>query len=54
MILPSEPGYPSSDNDNIMIGVKFDDDARAYPLYVMKVHEVVNDVFTERAVAVTF
>ena len=54
MILPSEPGYPSNDNDNIVIGAKFDEDARAYPLYVMKVHEVANDVFTDRPVAVTF
>ena len=54
MILPGEPGYPYQYNDNLVIGTKFNDDARAYPLYAMKVHEVVNDIFSEQAVAVTF
>ncbi|NDJ62261.1 MAG: DUF3179 domain-containing protein [Chloroflexi bacterium] len=37
-----------------VLSVEIEGDARAYPLAIMTRHEIVNDVFDERPVAVTF
>lgn len=61
-------GIPSIDNpnfslvseidfipdDRFILGVKVGDEIRAYPKQIMDYHEVVNDVFDERNVAITY
>ncbi len=41
-------------DDEQVIGLEIDGDAKAYPLYVLSSHEIVNDVIAGRPVAVTW
>lgn len=41
-------------DDEPVIGLEIDGEARAYPLYVLSSHEIVNDVIAGRPVAVTW
>lgn len=40
---PGDAGYPSNDYTGIVVGVKINGDARAYPITVISRHEAVND-----------
>ena len=40
--------------DEVVIGVEFDGDARAYPVGLLSSHEVVNDTVGGRPIAVTW
>lgn len=40
--------------DEPVIGLEMDGETRAYPLYVLSAHEIVNDVIGDRPVAVTW
>ena len=51
---PGEPGMPVNSNTNVVIGVNYQGEQRAYPLYVLKSHEVVNDKFNGVPVAVVY
>lgn len=53
-ICRGEPGYPSNDNNIIVIGTELEGEARAYPLTIMRRHEVANDAFGEVHVAVGY
>ncbi len=41
-------------DDEPVIGLEIDGEARAYPLYMLSSHEIVNDVIAGRPVAVTW
>lgn len=41
-------------SDDLVIGVEFDGHARAYPISVLNVHELVNDTLGNRDIAVTW
>ncbi len=49
-----EQGRPSSSDANMVIGINFQGEQRAYPLYVLKSHEVVNDVINGAPIAVVY
>jgi len=55
-----EPKYVSSDNatwlspDDIVLGVEFSGDARAYPTNILNWHEIVNDTIGGHDVVITF
>ena len=40
--------------DEVVIGVEFDGDARAYPVGLLSSHEIVNDTVGGRPIAVTW
>lgn len=40
--------------DEPVIGVKMGGEAKAYPLYVLSAHEIVNDVIAKQPIAVTW
>lgn len=40
--------------DEVVIGVEFNGDARAYPVGLLSSHEIVNDMVGGRAIAVTW
>ncbi|MCP4364504.1 MAG: DUF3179 domain-containing protein [Planctomycetes bacterium] len=42
------------DDDEQVIGLEVGGEAKAYPLYVLSSHEIVNDVIAGRPVAVTW
>lgn len=42
------------EEDEIVIGVEFDGDARAYPVGLLSSHEIVNDTVGGRPIAVTW
>ena len=54
MYLPGEPGYPLANDDFTIIAARIRSDARAYPLFVMKSHEIVNESFAGQLVAVAY
>ena len=54
MLLPGDPGYPSPQSDFLVIGYNHEGDKRAYPLYVMGSHEVVDEQFGQTHVAVAY
>ncbi len=49
---PDEAGWLSG--DDLVVGIEVDGEARAYPLRVLNVHEIVNDEIGGRPVAVTY
>lgn len=51
---PGDPDYPPDNAPTIVLGVAIGDDARAYPLNVMYRHEVVNERFAARHLAVAY
>lgn len=40
--------------DEPVIGLKVDGEMKAYPLYVLSAHEIVNDVISDKPIAVTW
>ncbi len=54
MISPGEPGYPSSSSTSQIIGTTLYNSTRAYPLNVLSSHEIVNETFAQRPVAVAY
>jgi len=49
-----QEGYPADDAKFIVLGTRVKYRARAYPIEVMAIHEVVDEVFGDAHVAVTF
>ena len=49
-----DQGRPTNTNNNVVIGVNYRDEQRAYPLYALKSHEIVNDDFSGVPVAVVY
>lgn len=41
-------------DDDIVMAIELDGDARAYPVAILNYHEIVNDVIADRPVAVTY
>ena len=54
MLSPGEPGYPSDNSTEAVIGLNIDGDARAYPIRTLSRHEVVNDRVGGKDVAVVY
>jgi hypothetical protein len=54
MLTPGDPGYPSAENEQRMIGAVFNNDARAYSLNVLLSHEIVDDKIDNKYVAIGF
>jgi len=54
MVGPGEPGYPRPNDMTDVCAVKFEDDIRAYKLYDMNSHEVVDDVVNGVPIAVAY
>lgn len=40
--------------DEPVIGLKMNGETKAYPLYVLSAHEIVNDVIADKSIAVTW
>jgi uncharacterized membrane protein len=49
-----DQGRPINTNANVVIGLNFQGEQRAYPLYVLKSHEVVNDEVNGVPIAVVY
>jgi len=55
-----DPSFQSADeaawlaDEDLVIGIEVNDEARAYPLRILNVHEIVNDEVGGRPVAVTY
>lgn len=49
-----DQGRPINTNANVFIGLNFQGEQRAYPLYVLKSHEVVNDEVNGVPIAVVY
>ena len=54
MLSPGDEGYPSDDDDFLVIGVNLNGFTRAYPVYTMRWKEVANDQFGDAHVAVAY
>jgi len=54
MIEPGQPGYPNKSSSFLILGTRLEEDARAYPLGVMSVHEIVDEDFDDLFVAVAY
>lgn len=54
LFLDVESGSAEWADDELVIGVEFNGDARAYPVRLMSLHEIVNDTVGGRPVAVTW
>lgn len=54
MLSPGDAGYPSADATFIVIGTRLAGEARAYPLSVMRRHEIADEVFGDQYVAVAY
>ncbi len=54
MLSPGDAGYPSPQSDFLTIGYDHNGDKRAYPLYVMGSHEIVDEQFGQTHVAVAY
>jgi hypothetical protein len=54
MIGPGNPGYPSSDDNFLVIGTTLESETRAYQLNVLAVHEIVDEKFKSTHVAVAY
>ena len=53
-ISPGDPGYPSVDDDDLVIGTVINNIVRAYPISIIWKHEIVNDQFGMTYVAVAY
>ncbi len=51
---PGDPGYPAPNATFAVLGVSIEGDARAYPISVLAVHEIADEVFGETHVAAAF
>ncbi|RMG67513.1 MAG: DUF3179 domain-containing protein [Calditrichaeota bacterium] len=51
---PGDPNYPSLNQTFLVIGTILNDEPRAYPLFTLTSHEVVNDRFGDRFVAIGY
>jgi hypothetical protein len=54
MVGPGESGYPSKNNDLLVIGTTLNKESRAYPLDVLNRHEIADEIFGEQYVAVAY
>ena len=54
MLSPGMVGYPRDDDSFPVLGFAVDGDARAYPISVLRRHEVVDESFGDVHVAVTY
>ncbi len=54
MLSPGDEGYPSDDDDFLVIGVNLNGFTRAYPIYIMRWKEVANEQFGDAHVAVAY
>ena len=54
MLFPGDQDYPSDDYNSTVLGVNLNGFARAYPLTVMRQHEVANEQFGDAHVAVAY
>ena len=54
MFLPGEPGYPPANDTFTIVAARIRSEARAYPLFIMKSHEIVNESFSGQLVAVAY
>lgn len=54
VFLSGEAAASSMTEDEPVLGVRLDREARAYPLGLLSAHEIVNDRFGDVAVAVTW
>ena len=52
--VPGDPGYPREDETFLVIGTTIHNDSRAYPIFVLKSHEIVDEVFDSTYVAVAY
>jgi hypothetical protein len=51
---PGDPGYPASFDQTLIIGTRLKNDARAYPIFMMKTYEIVDEEFDSTFVAVAY
>lgn len=54
MLNRGDPGYPGQNEEFLVLGVKINDEARAYPLDLLFSHEVADDRFDSLYVAAAF
>jgi hypothetical protein len=54
MLSPGDVGYPSSDLSTAVIGVTLNGETRAYPLDVLRRHEIANEQFGINYVSVAY
>ncbi len=54
MISPGDPGYPGSRENFLVIGVRLNNDIRAYPIGTMLCFEVANETIGQQEVAVAY
>ena len=54
MLSPDDPDYPASNDNFLVMGTSLNGFTRAYPLSVMRWHEVANEQFGEAHVAVAY
>jgi hypothetical protein len=53
-LAPEDPGYPSPNSSQIVIGTKNGTTPMAYPTSIMKTSEMVNEVFLDGPVAIAY
>jgi len=54
MLCSDDSGYPDSNKDGLVLGVKMFGEIRAYPLDSLRCHEIVNDRFGTIYVAAAY
>ncbi len=54
LLSPGDQGYPGASSSFIVIGVNIDNDVRAYPLFLMKSYEIVDEIISDTHVAVAY
>ena len=54
MVQEGQWGYPLPTSEEMVLGLIRDDDVRAYPLNVVRRHEIVDEVVGEEALAVAY
>jgi hypothetical protein len=53
-ISPGESGYPSNNDNRLIIGANLNNNTRAYPINVLSLHEIVDEKFGDMYVAVAY
>ncbi|RMF61547.1 MAG: DUF3179 domain-containing protein [Calditrichaeota bacterium] len=51
---PGDPGHPDGNQTFLVIGTTINGDTRAYPIFVLKSHEIVDEQFGDTHVAVAY
>jgi len=51
---PGDPGYPVAHQTNLVIGTTLNGETRAYPIFILKSFEIVDEVFGSTHVAVAY